>query len=296
MTVGSGATGLTGADVTVVMPVMNRAAMIGRALASIDRQSVAPAEVIVVDDASTDATAAIAEQAGARVISLPVNGGSGPARNIGVQAARTDWIAFLDSDDEWLPGHLEGALAAAGDHLLVAAPGITTQGRAIGNPWCRDIEVDALTTIVSGDLICTSGTVVRRDALVRAGLFRPLRRAQDLDMWIRVLELGSGLALGRPGFTYTLHSGQAIHDEELTRWCYGQIVGYCRRQSWFGPRDEDRAWARFRWDGLRTAQRNHQLDHAAYHLRWFAARPHTWTTLLRKLAERRQSRRRSAAY
>lgn len=277
-------------DVTVVMPAMNRATMIGDALASIDTQSARPAAVIVVDDASTDQTVSVAEAGGAQVIALAANGGSGPARNIGIEAAQTEWIAFLDSDDTWLPTHLEHVLSLSQGRVLVGAPGINPAGRLIGNSRGRDLDVDARSLIIPGDLICTSGALVRRKALLDAGLFRPLRRAQDLDMWIRVLGLGSGLATGRPGFIYGVHDGQAVRDEDLTRRCYAQIIESCRQEPWFSPHDVDRAWARFRWDGLRAAHRDHSHAEAAYHLQWLISRPHTWPTLAKKLAERRQSR------
>ncbi|KQQ42954.1 glycosyltransferase family 2 protein [Nocardioides sp. Leaf307] len=280
----------TSADVTVVMPAMNRAHLIGRALDSIAAQTVRPSSVLVVDDASTDDTVRVAREHGASVLELAVNGGSGPARNRGIEAATTEWIAFLDSDDTWLPDHLETVLAEAGDRVLVGAPGRSSGGRIIGNAWGGDLTVSARSVLVPGDLICTSGVLVRRRTLLEAGLFRPLRRAQDLDMWIRVLELGDGVALGRPGFTYYLHEQQAIHDSDLMRDCYGQIVDYCLTRPWFGAKDADRAWARWHWDGLRAAAAAGDRTAAAADVRWLATRPHTWRTVVDKLRERRRSR------
>lgn len=278
------------ADVTVVMPAMNRAHLIGRALDSITAGTVQPKAVIVVDDASTDDTVAVARAHGAEVIALEVNGGSGPARNRGIEAADTGWIAFLDSDDAWHPDHLETVLARAGDHVLVAGPGSSTGGRLLGNAWHRDLEIGSLDLLAPGDLVCTSGTVVRRQALLDAGLFRPLRRAQDLDMWIRVLRQGTGLALGEPTFTYHLHEQQAINDTALMRECYTKIVQDCASQPWFSAHDADKAFAKWRWDDLRAAQRSRDVGGVLREGGWFARRPHTWRPLVTLLRGRRMSR------
>ncbi len=107
--------------VTVVIPAYNAAAYLAATLQSVLRQTKVPHEVIVVDDGSTDDTAAIAGSLGARVISIR-NGGVANARNVGIRAASTAWIAFLDADDIWRPERLEAqwrALAAAPGPLVV---------------------------------------------------------------------------------------------------------------------------------------------------------------------------------
>ena len=93
--------------VTVVIPAWNRARELPAALASVARQTAQPAEVVVVDDGSTDRTAEVAAAHGARVVRHEENRGVSAARNSGIAAASHDWIAFVDSDDEWLPRHLQ---------------------------------------------------------------------------------------------------------------------------------------------------------------------------------------------
>ena len=91
-----------------VIPTYNRAHLIGRALESVLRQSRQPAEIIVVDDGSTDDTAERVASFGPVVHYLhQENVGAAAARNRGVRAAQSEWIAFLDSDDIWRPSHLE---------------------------------------------------------------------------------------------------------------------------------------------------------------------------------------------
>ncbi|WP_369052485.1 glycosyltransferase family 2 protein [Kineococcus terrestris] len=279
---------------TVVMPAMNRAHLIGRALDSVRAQTLRPREVVVVDDASTDDTVAVARAHGATVLEMETNGGSGPARNRGIEAASTTWIAFLDSDDSWHPDHLRTLMDRAGDHVLVGSPGRSTDGRVLGNSSSREVELTPLTVLSPGDMLCTSGTAARRDALLAAGLFRDLRRAQDLDMWVRVLERGTGLALARPTVTYHLHEQQAILDSDLMRQCFTRIVDDCRSKDWFTDRDADRAWVRWHWDDARAAQRSGEAAAAVRELSWFASRPYTWSTLAALLRARRLSRNASA--
>ena len=95
--------------VSVVIPTYNRASFIIRAIESVLCQTYKPVEIIVVDDGSTDNTVSIVKQTNdqrVRCIVLGKNSGAQYARNIGIKEANGDWIAFLDSDDEWLPDKL----------------------------------------------------------------------------------------------------------------------------------------------------------------------------------------------
>lgn len=93
--------------VSVLIPTYNRAVLLPRALASALAQIEDGDEIIVIDDGSTDDTARVARTPDPRVRYLPVpHGGAGAARNAGLDRARNPLVAFLDSDDEWLPGKL----------------------------------------------------------------------------------------------------------------------------------------------------------------------------------------------
>jgi glycosyltransferase involved in cell wall biosynthesis len=94
--------------VSVVIPTYQRAHLVGRAVSSAVRECADRDEVIVVDDGSTDGTETTLAPYRGRVVYVRVpNGGAGKARNIGVQMARNPLVAFLDSDDEWMPGTLD---------------------------------------------------------------------------------------------------------------------------------------------------------------------------------------------
>jgi hypothetical protein len=99
--------------VSVVIPTFNRANQIGRAIDSVLAQSIQPFEVIVVDDGSTDNTADVCRRFANSIRYVwQKNGGASSSRNHGIQLASAEWIAFLDSDDYWVPEHLERMAAA----------------------------------------------------------------------------------------------------------------------------------------------------------------------------------------
>ncbi len=104
-------------SVSVIIPSHNRAEVLPRAVASVLAQTLAPLEVIVVDDGSDDGTAALMARRfpGVRCL-VQQNRGVSAARNAGIAAARGEWLAFLDSDDEWLPGKLAAQRAALEEH------------------------------------------------------------------------------------------------------------------------------------------------------------------------------------
>jgi len=135
-----------GLSVSVVIPTYNRAHLIRRALASVVSQTRPQDEIIVVDDGSTDNTAEVVADFGAGVqfVRIPKRG-AGAARNEGIRRARGDLVAFLDSDDEWLPGKLDlqrAFLQARPDVLFCAADfSIETGGQLQHkglSTWCKE--------------------------------------------------------------------------------------------------------------------------------------------------------------
>src|SRR4030095_4422896 len=94
-------------SISVVIPTFNRAGVVKRALESALRQSLPPAQIIVIDDGSTDDTREVLGGYGDTIEYVrQENAGASVARNRGIALARHPWIAFLDSDDYWLPDHL----------------------------------------------------------------------------------------------------------------------------------------------------------------------------------------------
>lgn len=182
--------------VSVVIPCYNAARTLPRAVASVRAQRVPGVEIIVVDDASVDGTRASVKPAPDLVlVDLAANGGVSRARNAGIAAARGDHVAFLDADDQWLPGKLARQLAmleARPETALVATAGVSMRPGRQALPVFppKNVPVtgaEAWRALLAYPFILTSSVVVRAGVLRRVGGFdETLPVAEDQDLWIRI--------------------------------------------------------------------------------------------------------------
>ncbi len=216
--------------VSVVIPTYNHAHFLGRAIVSALCQTFQDFEVIVVDDASDDDTAQVIERLRdprVRLVRLPKHGGAARARNVGIAQARGEWIAFLDSDDEWLPEKLERQLAwldGDGDPktALVYCPYYRqgTGGECVVRPKREPRQGDALDALLTGKGIpTTSAYLVRRSALLAIGGFdETLASAQDLDLLLRLAQASHRFAVvPEPLFVKHDHGGRQIATDPFAK-------------------------------------------------------------------------------
>jgi glycosyltransferase involved in cell wall biosynthesis len=221
-------------EVSVIIPTYNRRAMVSEAIASVMAQTGASGEgfceVIVVDDGSTDGTTEtldrIAVEADAqsavriRVVHTE-NRGVAAARNTGGAIASAPMLAFLDSDDLWLPHKLERQLAymrAHPEYAIAQTEEIWMRGGRRVNPGrrhrkrCGNIFLDSLRTC----LISPSAVILRTALLRRLGGFdEQMKAAEDYDLWLRILAryevglLAEPLVMRRAGYRKTFGAGNA---------------------------------------------------------------------------------------
>ncbi len=188
--------------VSVIIPTYNRAHCIERALKSVQKQTFTDMEILVCDDASTDSTRDIVRayqvnDSRIRLLCHSENQGAGAARNLGLEVARGEYIAFLDSDDEWLPEKLEKQVTLM--ESLTNDWGICHTGAYIRKNYNRallfkpreDYNGDVFHLYVLGKLrFLTPTLIVRKICFENTGIFdEKLLRGQDVELLFRVLML-----------------------------------------------------------------------------------------------------------
>lgn len=187
---------INAAPVSAVIPCWRCADTISRAMDSIASQSLRPAEVILVDDASGDGTLAeLYRLAGqyppgwVQVIALETNGGPGAARNAGWEYAKQPWIAFLDADDAWHPRkvelqmswleqHPDAAMCGHGTALL-STPTIYPDAPARPRGW----RVGFLNMVIA-NRFPTRSVMLRRDLPFR---FQDWFHSEDFHLWLLLI-------------------------------------------------------------------------------------------------------------
>lgn len=188
--------------VSVVTPTYNRGEVIDRAVQSVLNQSYKNYEIIVVDDASTDNTLEVINSftdPRIRYLRHEENKGGAAARNTGIKAANGKYIAFLDSDDEWVKTKLERQLhvlnelpeeigVIASDQVNIHSDGrevIVSSNRDIGHNQ-KGYQISHAKILKQNPAI-TSSALVKKECFERVGLFdEELPAHQEWDMWIRI--------------------------------------------------------------------------------------------------------------
>jgi glycosyltransferase involved in cell wall biosynthesis/GT2 family glycosyltransferase len=222
------------ARTTVVIPAYNAEATLEAAVTSVLRQTDTDVGVVVVDDGSTDGTRRLAHALASRddrvTVEHHVNKGLAAARNTGIRASQSRFVAFLDSDDLWHPEYLANMVPALQRH--------PDAGIAFTDAWVFDGRTHRLRRrsamarqrppccgrLAPGPLVdellqrnfMWVSTTVRRAALERVGLFDEspsIRAAEDYELWLRLAARGyAAVAVpGRLGF-YRSHGGQMSRD------------------------------------------------------------------------------------
>lgn len=185
--------------VSVVIPVYNREKTILRALNSVLRQTYSNIEVIVVDDGSTDSTVQVVRDRAderVRLICFSSNQGANRARNKGISEAKGEYIAFQDSDDEWLTDKLEKQLAYMRKAAVKAVYGpyiLYDEGKVSivpGNYMNQDIyEKNIAETLKKRNVVGTPTLIIQRELFSKIGMFDvDMKKLQDYEFVIRLVK------------------------------------------------------------------------------------------------------------
>jgi glycosyltransferase involved in cell wall biosynthesis len=210
--------------VSVIIPTYNRSRYIAEAIRSVQGQTHTDVEIIVADDGSTDNTRDIVSKfdPGVTYLQLPHRGQPAATRNAGLRAAEGEYVAFLDSDDLFLPGklalqlgaleqHPEAGLAYSNGYFFRDDPQVPTGRTLDGLPTPTG---DALSDLLRGNFLTSPVVLVRHDCLDAVGAFDEspeLFAVEDYDLWLRI-------AVRFP-FVYAPGDVAAIrrHEESISR-------------------------------------------------------------------------------
>jgi glycosyltransferase involved in cell wall biosynthesis len=219
------------ADVTAVIPVYNGQAFLRDAVESVISQTLPPAQLVVVDDGSTDRSLEVLDRIESPIPIVRVsqkNAGQSAARNRGVSLARSPFIAFLDQDDRWYPRHIEVLIQPllgdpavgwvysnldliAGDNRTIKPGLLSVSGSTHPKTSLRDcLSEDNM-------FILPSASILRKEALERAGGFdERLSGYEDDDLFLRLFREGwKNVYIPEPLSAWRLHTSSSMHSTRM---------------------------------------------------------------------------------
>jgi glycosyltransferase involved in cell wall biosynthesis len=236
---------MTDCLISVVIPTFNRAHFIGQAISSVAQQTYRPIEVLVVDDGSDDGTesvvATLRDSNRFPNVSLKYfrqdRKGGNAARNLGIQHAAGEWIAFLDSDDQWQAEKLEKQIRLVQSQPQFRAVYCGLQSLNLETGETRLVHNDYRSGNLLSDLLVrdvtapTSAYMVHRDVFAQVGGFDcELEARQDWEMWIRIATKFQIGAVPEPLTIYCEHNGPRTNSDPLR-----EIRAYQRIRSKYHP-------------------------------------------------------------
>ena len=210
-------------SISVIIPSYNRARLLPRCLASVIGQNYAPAEIIIVDDGSTDTTKKLVSRCHPEIkLISQKNQGVSAARNAGIRAAKGDWLAFLDSDDTWFPDKLERQVRkienSSGECVvhtneLWVRDGVRVNQMRKHRKYGGSIFRHCLPLCV----ISPSSVMIHRRVFEQVGLFdEAMPVCEDYDLWLRICARMPVLFIDKP--LITKYGG---HEDQLSNKYWG---------------------------------------------------------------------------
>jgi glycosyltransferase involved in cell wall biosynthesis len=279
-----------------VIPYYRARQTIARAIRSVLAQTVHPHEILVVDDGSLDdLTEALKEFGSAVTLISKSNGGAASARNVGVDHAHGEWIAFLDADDYWEPSKLERQLAYSegvgmvGGRWYTEYPG---KPRRIENVpddgfFGRIISATGSEVFHVAMNIWTGTVLVRRSLLGDRRFVPGLETAEDRDLWIRLASSTPIYLLVEPLATYVQYDNSLSNSDSDRD--YGNMLSVVRHYAdLLGPKGvrEQEAEVYRRWAHCNLG-RGRPRSAVTPAVRWLAmqpASPRAWWIMCKSVA------------
>ncbi len=221
-------------NISVVIPLYNKASEIELTLRSVFAQSLQPREIVVVDDGSTDGSAEIVESLRSPLVRLirQQNQGVSAARNRAMREATGEWVALLDGDDMWCTDYLKTVSA-----MIERWPGCGAYGtgffiddgerRVVARSCQQEGVVDFFAESMRSYVLIPSATTLRRDLALQLGGFpEGMRMGEDQFLWTKIARVAKVAIMPQPMIIYSraaTNRSAAIYRPEQTRFSFEQL-------------------------------------------------------------------------
>jgi glycosyltransferase involved in cell wall biosynthesis len=222
-------------SVAVIIPCYNSSRFVGEAIASVLAQTYDSTEVVVVNDGSTDASREILGGYGDRIrIIDQANRGLAGARNSGIDATASTFIAFLDADDRWHPRKIAAQVEYLTGHpraslVFCDRAWIDERGLPIAAPMHRAPLEPSLQTLIRGNFIQPSTVLLRREALGGDRFDAGMPGTEDWDLWLRLAARSELGYIAEPLVEYRVHgTNMSGRTEQMMR---GFLTALTRAQN-----------------------------------------------------------------
>jgi glycosyltransferase involved in cell wall biosynthesis len=282
--------------VSLIIPYYRASQTIARAVESALGQTVRPLEILIVDDGSPDDATEATKQFGSSVTVIrKPNGGTASARNLGIEHAKGEWIAFLDADDYWEPEKLERQLAVSEEVGFVGGMSFMEYAgkpRCVGEPenpefFGRVFKPHGVEAFQVAMNIMSGVVLVRRKALGDHRFVSGLEPAEDRDLWIRLVASTNIYFVPEPLATYVLLPG-SLSNSDSDRDCASMLKVVHRHAALLGAKGfrKQKAVVYRRWAGNHLAKGKPRaaIGPAAHRLAIEPASPQAWWILCKSLA------------
>jgi len=283
--------------VSVVIPYYRARKTIARAVESALGQTVPPKEILIVDDGCPEDATVATKQFGSSVTLIrKPNGGTASARNLGIERAQGDWIAFLDADDYWEPEKLERQLAfsegagVVGSMWFTEGPEKPRSLAKIANPGFfgrtfRPGDSEAFRVAMN---LWTSALLVRRKVLGEQRFVIGLEPAEDRDLWIRLVASTAVFLVPEPLATYTQWP-ESLSNSDADRDCMSMLKVVHRHAALLGTKgvreQEAVIYRRLAGSHLAQGKPRSAIGPAARRLAIQPGSPQAWWIVCKSLAQ-----------
>lgn len=273
--------------VSVIMACHNSSAYLDEAVSSVLSQTLGDLELILINDCSTDNTLEIAMRYQAHddritVISLPMNSGPATARNVGIRAAKGEWLGILDSDDVAMPARFEEQMSLANNQqglVIIGSSSISIDRKGLAikeHKYPTDHELLTKRLYSLQAFPPHSSMVYRGDVVKKlTGFNSRYASSEDHDLWLRLSEVGKVASIDKPLVKIRKHAQNISNLEGGNRQAkFGVVASVCHFLRAYGCPDPSVSSDEDVWQDFITWVDRRMLEEGAYERRkaWVDAR------------------------